>query len=268
MVARFDNGRAGDPTSSAGLRTHTGWLGPERLPPEDLDAVLDSSRLVRVPRQQLLVRRDDDASVYLLSGAAMVRSRSSAGNPTVLRLLPPGATWGWATTVGGDRFSADLETIADCSALVTSGPALRRLIRERPAVARTCLEAAADELGELQDETARFFNTSTTERIVHRLIQLARIWGRPVDGAIEITLPLTQEDLASWARVSRESATKALQELRAGGVISTARREITILDPNRLSRRSTPRTEGIDVQDVLEARHPPLDRSLLASISS
>jgi CRP/FNR family transcriptional regulator, cyclic AMP receptor protein len=243
IVARFEGGRADDPVSAARLQADDRWLGPGRLQPEDLDAVLDASRLVRVPRHQPLLRRGDDTIVCVLGGAMMVRSRSSSGNVAVLRILAPGATWGWAATLGSGGFSADVETITDSSALVTPGPALRRLISERPAVARTCLEAAASELGELQDETARFHNTSTTERVVHRLAQLARTWGRPAEGAIEITLPLTQEDLASWARASRESATKALQELRAGGIISTARREIRVLDVDRLLARSTTREE-------------------------
>jgi CRP/FNR family transcriptional regulator, cyclic AMP receptor protein len=261
-VGRFGNGRANDPRAAVGFRGGHGWLGLDRLPPADRDAVLDASRLLRVGRDEALLRSGDDTTMHLLSGATMVRSRSSSGDSTVLRILAPGESWGWAAALAGG-FSADVETVADSSALVTSGPALRQLIRERPAIARACLQSVTEELAELQDETARFHNTSTTDRVVHRLLQLADAWGRPVDRGIRIILRLTQEDLASWARASRESTTKALQELRTGGIISTSRREITILDPGRLQGRSTTAERNVRLVDPPPFASP-LERGGLA----
>jgi CRP/FNR family transcriptional regulator, cyclic AMP receptor protein len=229
-----------------------GWLDAHRLPPGDREAVLDVCRLVHLPRHEILLRRGEDATTYLLRGAALVRSITSSGTSTVLRILAPGAAWGWAGALGNVDLNAEVEAVADSTALVIPGAAIRELVRQRPAIAQACLETVAKELAALQDETARFHNTSTTERVVHRLIQLADTWGRHVEGRIEITLRLTQEDLASWARASRESTTKTLQELRSSGVISTGRREIAILDPARLRRRSTIAPDEIDLRDTSE----------------
>jgi CRP/FNR family transcriptional regulator, cyclic AMP receptor protein len=204
---------------------------------------------VRGRRHDALLRRDSDATLYLLRGAAMVRSTSSSGHSTVLQILAPGSCWGLSVSLGGLEPTFDVEAAADCEAVVTPGRVLRELVRDRPALARTCLDAASKQLAELQEETARFHNTSTTERVLHRLVQLADTWGRKRRDHVEIALRITQEDLATWARSSRESTTKALQELREAGIIATGRREITVLDPARLKQRSVLVPDEIDLRD-------------------
>jgi CRP/FNR family transcriptional regulator, cyclic AMP receptor protein len=102
--------------------------------------------------------------------------------------------------------------------------------------------------------------------VLHRLVQLADTWGRPSGRHIEITLRITQEDLATWARSSRESTTKTLQELREAGVIATGRREITILDPGRLQKRSTIPPDEIDLRDDVRGTAPSEDREYGGSI--
>jgi CRP-like cAMP-binding protein len=61
-------------------------------------------------------------------------------------------------------------------------------------------------------------------RVEHRLVDLAARFGRPVDGGTLIPLTLTQEEIASLAGTSRESANRALRVLLASGRIGRRRR--------------------------------------------
>ncbi len=76
--------------------------------------------------------------------------------------------------------------------------------------------------------------------IVHRLarflLELPEQYGRGGQGGIDIDFPLTQDELASVIAASRESVVRALTTLRSGGFIATARRRITVRDPERLRR--------------------------------
>jgi CRP-like cAMP-binding protein len=54
---------------------------------------------------------------------------------------------------------------------------------------------------------------------------------------IEIEMPMTQQELASWAGVSHRSATSVLQQLRVDGVISTSRHHLEVRDPRELAKR-------------------------------
>ena len=57
------------------------------------------------------------------------------------------------------------------------------------------------------------------------------------DGTIEIEMPMSQEELASWAGVSHRSATSVLQGFRDDGLISTSRYRLEIRDPAELAKR-------------------------------
>ena len=55
---------------------------------------------------------------------------------------------------------------------------------------------------------------------------------------MEITLPITQEELAGWAGASREATSKALQSLRALGWVQTRRRRLVVRDLEALRRHA------------------------------
>jgi CRP/FNR family transcriptional regulator, cyclic AMP receptor protein len=69
-------------------------------------------------------------------------------------------------------------------------------------------------------------------------VELADRFGSAGGGQIEIELPLSQEELASWTGASREAVSKALHTLRAAGVVETGRRHVTVLDVAGLRRRA------------------------------
>lgn len=57
-------------------------------------------------------------------------------------------------------------------------------------------------------------------------------------GVVVVDMPISQQDLASWAGVSHRSAAGALQELRTAGLITTGRLHIEVLDPAALAARA------------------------------
>jgi CRP-like cAMP-binding protein len=54
------------------------------------------------------------------------------------------------------------------------------------------------------------------------------------EGAIDVSLPVSQEELASLSASSRESTARALRTLRELGLIQTRRLGLTVLDVERL----------------------------------
>jgi len=70
----------------------------------------------------------------------------------------------------------------------------------------------------------------TSQRVAAALAELATEHGTPSAGAITISLPLSQEELAMMIGASREAVVRALRELRELGAIRTGPpRRITIL---------------------------------------
>ena len=74
----------------------------------------------------------------------------------------------------------------------------------------------------------------TLGRVSLRLFELVEECGVREDGAMRIDMPLTQDDLAGWVAASREAVARALASFRKRGIITTARREIRVLDVDLL----------------------------------
>ena len=76
------------------------------------------------------------------------------------------------------------------------------------------------------------------------------------DGSIEITLPLTQQDLAGLVAGSRDAVAKILQLWRKQGLVTTARKRVVLIDPETLARRHghrrPDRTPFCDAERVLQ----------------
>lgn len=226
------------------------------LGPDDLDDLLGRSRMVRASRGSRLVPGPDTVVLALLEGAALARSYTPEGDIVVTALLGPGATWGLQVALGRPGPTTELYTVLDAAAVVIGRTDLRRCVSDHPAVARACLRALAHDLAEQYEEGVRFAHASTFQRVVHRLVELATQWGEPDRSngrRIRVTIPLTQEDLASWAHASRESTAKALSDLRLAGIIETGRRHVTIVDLPRLLQHHHQGGPDPAVRQVLRA---------------
>jgi CRP-like cAMP-binding protein len=98
-----------------------------------------------------------------------------------------------------------------------------------------CIRSAVEHLLDLRAGNA-------VSLVATRLVQLAHdpaFESIRVDrgGTIEIEMPMTQQELASWAGVSHRSATNVLQRLRDERLVSTSRHHLEIRDPTELATR-------------------------------
>ena len=75
-------------------------------------------------------------------------------------------------------------------------------------------------------------------RVIAALILCAKRFGQNRGKKIVIDLPLTHQDIADLAAITRETASLAMGKLTRKGLISRAGRNILILDPVKLSAES------------------------------
>jgi CRP/FNR family transcriptional regulator, cyclic AMP receptor protein len=244
----LDSGATGQPGRHAVVVKEVAGRGPAeialrsspllgRLNHDDLTALFKVGRPMKQRRGDLLLRPEDDMAAVLLTGVAIAAVIGRDGEPMMIDLLGPGTVAGLPVVLGRPEAGVQVTALTPVEYLRFLGSPFRDHIATRPHLTVACLRAVTAELATARGDLARHSDTSTTERVIDRLLQLADDWGEPVDGEVRITVPLTQEMLASWARSSRESTAKVLHELRNQGLIRTGRRELAILDLERLDAR-------------------------------
>jgi CRP/FNR family transcriptional regulator, cyclic AMP receptor protein len=176
----------------------------------------------------------------LMSGWVKVLSVTQGGQETVLALRGDGDIVGEAAgdTVG--RRNATMQAISTVQALVVSYDRFISFLDSNPGASRAYRRTMAQRMSSADMALRRRAVTSGGQRLAALLLDLADRHGSEGDGAIEIALPLTQEELASLAGASRATVTRALNNWRRRGLIRTGQRRVTLIDPQGLRRTAGP----------------------------
>lgn len=89
-----------------------------------------------------------------------------------------------------------------------------------PTAARTLFDQVATTLRREQEAIGNFANARHVERVRRKLFQLARSYGRVGRDGIRIDFPVSHTVLAEMIGSSRETVTRALDELQRAGFVA------------------------------------------------
>lgn len=208
------------------------------LPPEQSAELGRRSNHRRYQRGSVLCA-EGEMSRWLLvvtSGHVKVTSSLSDGSEILLDIRGPGALIGELEATDGKPRPASVTALEPVEALVVPHEVFTDFVRSHAEALGLLLETLCGRLREADRKRIEFSYLDATRRVVTRLVELADRHGTPVDRGVSISLALSQEELAGWAGVSREAASKALGLLRRRGWIETGRRTVIIKDVAALRR--------------------------------
>lgn len=134
---------------------------------------------------------------------------------------------------GRHIWSADAQE--ECALVFLSGPVLKSLVLEIPAVALAVIEGLVAK-GKCYSALIQMLGTrSVAERLEQFLLILARARGRPDGDQIVIDREITYEQIATVVGATRQWVTQSLDRLQRENVVFISRREIRIADLDRLA---------------------------------
>jgi len=187
-----------------------------------------------------LFHEGDDAGpvVVLLSGRVKVSTIGGGGREAIIAVRGPGDLVGELAAIDPGPRSGTVTTLEPTEALLVAGSAFAALLERHPRIALVILRMVASRLRYADSQQTQFATHDVVGRVAQRLVELADRFGEPVDGHVEVALPLSQEELAAWTGCSREAVSKALQTLRSLRIVETGRKHITVLDEPALRRHA------------------------------
>lgn len=167
----------------------------------------------------------------ITAGRVEVRQVSWRGREQVFHAEGPGATLGEGPLFDGGGYIASAVAAAPTRVLFLARPHVLALCRRHPAVALSVIEALARRVRHFADLVSDLAFRPVRERVAH---YLGTASGSPLVAGTEMTLDLTQAQLAARLGTVRELVARALAQLERAGVISRAGRRVIIRDPVRL----------------------------------
>jgi CRP/FNR family transcriptional regulator, cyclic AMP receptor protein len=173
-----------------------------------------------------------DYAVVLESGLVKIVSEAKNGYSTLLAVRGPGELVGELSCLDGGVRSATVVAKNEVVGHVIATDRFQGLLKMHNGLSYAVLLQVISRLRSSDDRRTELGSASSAERIVQVLLERARLHGKPVagrPGVIEVDA--TQQELASAASTSRESAVRALGVLSRQELLATASRgRIHLLD--------------------------------------
>lgn len=215
------------------------WAILSTLSDGERRAVLASTVRRKYRKGEVIFHEDDvGESLHLLErGRAAIRVSNSQGDQVIINVIGPGAFFGEQALVGDNNHrSATVISLQPVETLALHRAEFDRLRADHPVIDSMLVTALSERVNRLTDHLLEALFTPAEKRLCRRLVELTGTYIVPgVDGPISI--PLTQEELASLAGTSRPTANRVLQDLVQSEIIVVRRGSVDVLDDARLKGR-------------------------------
>ena len=213
----------------------------DELDPDCRAALRAEGRVRRYPRGSLLFAEADPAHEVLVisNGSVKVVVTASSGREVVLDVLEAGALLGEMSAIDGGHRSATAMALGPVEVLAVPQAAFVHLLDTRPALARRLLQLMTARIRGADRRQLEFGANDALGRVCQRLVELAERYGSvDGDGRVAVVAPMSQQELAAWAGLSREAVVKGLRALRTLGWVEGDGRRLLIVDHEALTRRA------------------------------
>lgn len=234
-LARWHGGRAGakphDAAARAGVkRTYLSETDIFRdLTAEDMDWISQVTTMITAKRGRTIYSQAEPGEVLfvLKKGRVQVYRLTPEGRKLTLATLGPGTIFGEMSLIGQHMYSTYAEAVDDVTLCVMSRADLERVLISKPHVALRLLEVLGARMQEMESRLEGIAYRGVPARLARLLLDLAGDTGPSIAGFGHL-------QLAEMIGATRETVTKTLDEFREAGWVELGRRQVTILDPDRL----------------------------------
>ena len=199
-----------------------------------------AARRVLSKGEKLFLHGDVASDVFIIvAGHVKLTVASHDGRQVLVEVRGYGDLIGELALLGdGTRSASAFALTSPTEFLVVSRRSFEELMLADPAMNRALLEDLAEKLRMSAFRQLELAVDDVSGRVVRRLIELAERFGEVAeDGTATLRSPITQQDIADWAGVSRQAVVKELRTLRDAGAIETQGSRFTLIDRNVLDER-------------------------------
>ena len=199
------------------------------------------ARALHARRGEIIARRGAALpGAYVVdAGTVKLSLRGADGEERVLRVVSAVDSFGEPTALLGKPCQYDAFALTDVRYAVIPSSAIFALVDSDKRFARRVVIALAERSFLILHE----FAAATTQRGAQRLASYLDSLVRQQHSAA-VQLPVSKTVVAALLGMKKETLSRLLHQLAADGVISVARREISILDRERLVQIQRVALEG------------------------
>ena len=205
------------------------------IDPTELAQLADVTREKQYPKGSVIVFEDDpgDALFIVREGRVKVVLVSEDGREVILGVLGVGEHFGELSLIDEQPRSAHVIAMEDATLLVLRRDDFKRRVEQTPQLAWALLVELSRRLRRADGKIGGLVLLDVPGRIARLLLDAASDAGTDT-----IEKPLTHQTIAQMIGASRETVSRAMSEFQEGGLITVARRRITVANRQALEQRA------------------------------
>lgn len=174
---------------------------------------------------------DPCTGLYVVeSGHIRIFKSSAGGREQVLSIDGPGSSVAELPVFDGGNYPASVTAIDDATLLFVSKQDFQSLCLAHPQVALKVLRVVGARLRRLVGIIEELSFTTVRHRLAAFLLRLAQKDGKRTTEGVEITLPVSNQELASQIGTVRELVSRSLSRFQSEGMLKIDGRSVVIQD--------------------------------------
>jgi len=215
-----------------------------------VEAFFKQYRLQKYKAGEVVIHMLDEPGgiYYLKQGFVKMNTIFTNGNELTVNIFKPGSffpmTWGLADTVNNYTFQA----ITDIGFHKAPKKETLAFLETNPQVLFDLTKRILSGMDGLITNFTNLTFGSAVSRVAYALLLCVKRFGKEKNGAIELDIRLTHQDLANLAGLTRETTSVVMSQFKKDLVISQTNGKIVIVDFDKL--RSQTETDGQSVSSV------------------
>lgn len=181
----------------------------------------------------------DAADIYLLEqGCIKIFGTSPEGTEMLLCVSSAGELYGLSEALrlaDEPRHTYDAIACEDSRVIVIPRPQFRSLLSRQSALAIHVIETLSYRLDESRHKLVNLTSTNMAARVARIVLHMTACYGTHVGEAMELGVPLTQQEVADMVGGARQTVNAVLSTLKAEGILSISNKRIRIENQARLA---------------------------------
>ncbi len=239
----------GDKTATSGncftcqSRGRTEWC----VLTDDELALLDQGKISRqyLPGDVIFHEGDECHGIHCIeSGLVGIRKMDAGGNEVLLRLSHPGDTMGYRSFLAGNDHNNSAEALEPSIICSVSGTTVSSLLEKNPTLGLRFLKHAARDLDDAEEKVLQSTVSPVRARFAHLLLVLKDRYGVVgEDGALDLELPLSRQDMAAMIGIRPESMSRTIRSFEEDDIAHFSGRRVHVARIEDLIRELDPSAE-------------------------
>lgn len=206
------------------------------LLPETLEAVaaVSTPRLIRAGQTMFLQGGEATHLHLLATGWVKIGQVTGSGAPLTIRVMEPGDVPGCVAVFRRTPYPATATAIVDSRTLTWSSALFSELMQRHPRIAANALKMVGGRTEEMLNRAREFATEPVERRIARVLLRLTSQAGRRTGDRIEVSFPLSRQDIAEMVGTTLHTVSRTLRAWERYGFVSGGRQRVAIRDQNAI----------------------------------